>query len=44
MPAGAPDGAVAVFGEALPLAERYAALLAGPGVERGLIGPASSAA
>jgi len=39
MPAAAPPGAAAVFGEALPLAERYAALLTGPGVERGLIGP-----
>ncbi|WP_030163265.1 16S rRNA (guanine(527)-N(7))-methyltransferase RsmG [Spirillospora albida] len=28
-----------VFGEALPVAERYAAFLAGAGVERGLIGP-----
>lgn len=28
-----------VFSDALPLAEAYAALLAGPGVERGLIGP-----
>src|SRR3978361_90318 len=28
-----------VFGERYPLAERYAALLAGSGVERGLIGP-----
>jgi len=28
-----------VFGDALPAAERYAALLAGAGVERGLIGP-----
>jgi 16S rRNA (guanine527-N7)-methyltransferase len=28
-----------VFGPALGLAERYAELLAGPGVERGLIGP-----
>ena len=32
----------AVFGPALPQAERYAALLAGPGVERGLIGPAEA--
>jgi 16S rRNA (guanine527-N7)-methyltransferase len=31
-----------VFGSALPTAERYAALLAGPGVERGLIGPAEA--
>jgi 16S rRNA (guanine527-N7)-methyltransferase len=28
-----------VFGDALPATERYAALLAGAGVERGLIGP-----
>jgi 16S rRNA (guanine527-N7)-methyltransferase len=42
LPAGVPDGAGAVFGEALPLAERYAGLLAGPGVERGLIGPAET--
>ena len=31
--------AAAVFGPALPLAERYACLLAGPGIVRGLIGP-----
>lgn len=31
--------AAAVFGPAAPAAERYAELLAGPGVERGLIGP-----
>jgi 16S rRNA (guanine527-N7)-methyltransferase len=35
----APPPAVEVFGDALPLAERYTAFLAGPGVERGLIGP-----
>jgi 16S rRNA (guanine527-N7)-methyltransferase len=35
----APPPALEVFGDALPLAERYAAFLAGPGVERGLIGP-----
>jgi len=34
-----PAAAEAVFGAALPLAVRYADLLAGPGVERGLIGP-----
>ena len=34
-----PAYAAAVFGPALPAMERYAALLAGPGVERGLIGP-----
>jgi 16S rRNA (guanine527-N7)-methyltransferase len=28
-----------VFGDLLPLAERYAGWLAGPGVERGLLGP-----
>jgi 16S rRNA (guanine527-N7)-methyltransferase len=31
-----------VFGTALPQATRYAGLLAGPGVERGLIGPAET--
>ncbi|HKR52484.1 MAG TPA: 16S rRNA (guanine(527)-N(7))-methyltransferase RsmG, partial [Pseudonocardiaceae bacterium] len=31
--------AQSVFGDRYPLAERYAALLAGPGVGRGLIGP-----
>lgn len=35
----APPAAAAVFGDRLPLAERYATLLAGVGVERGLIGP-----
>src|SRR3954452_13076806 len=35
----APASAVAVFGDRLPLAERYVALLAGAGVERGLLGP-----
>ena len=35
----APPGAQGVFSDALPLAERFAALLAGPGVVRGLIGP-----
>jgi 16S rRNA (guanine527-N7)-methyltransferase len=35
----APPEARAVFGPALGLAERYAGLLAGPGVQRGLIGP-----
>lgn len=34
-----PPEAAEVFGDRLPIAERYAALLAGPGVERGLIGP-----
>jgi len=35
----APPEAVKRFGAATPLAERYAGWLAGPGVERGLIGP-----
>lgn len=35
----APPSAAAVFGERLELAERYAAVLAGAGIERGLIGP-----
>jgi len=34
-----PPEAAEVFGDRLPIARRYAALLAGPGVERGLIGP-----
>lgn len=34
-----PPEAAEVFGDRLPVARRYAALLAGPGVERGLIGP-----
>ena len=34
-----PASAEAVFGPALPVLERYAALLAGPGVQRGLLGP-----
>jgi len=34
-----PEAAEVVFAGRLPLAVRYAALLAGPGVERGLIGP-----
>jgi 16S rRNA (guanine527-N7)-methyltransferase len=34
-----PPEAACVFGERLPLATRYAAHLAGTGVERGLIGP-----
>lgn len=40
--AGAPSAPVVardVFGDLLPMAEEYARLLAGPGVERGLIGP-----
>ena len=35
----APPVAATVFGDALPAAERYAALLASEGVTRGLIGP-----
>jgi 16S rRNA (guanine527-N7)-methyltransferase len=35
----APDVASAVFGAALPVVQAYAALLAGAGVERGLLGP-----
>ncbi|MGJ7439494.1 16S rRNA (guanine(527)-N(7))-methyltransferase RsmG [Aquipuribacter sp. MA13-6] len=35
----APAAAAEVFGERLPLAERYVSLLAGSGTERGLIGP-----
>lgn len=35
----APPAAAAVFGAALPQVEAYATLLAGPGVERGLLGP-----
>lgn len=34
-----PAAAARVFGDRLPLVERYVALLAGPGVERGLLGP-----
>ena len=37
--AAAPPAAAAVFGAALPQVEAYAALLAGAGVERGLLGP-----
>ena len=36
---GMPQAARKVFGDAAAKAERYAELLAGPGVERGLIGP-----
>ncbi|KKC00845.1 16S rRNA (guanine(527)-N(7))-methyltransferase RsmG [Mycobacterium nebraskense] len=35
----APDAASAIFGPRFELARRYAELLAGPGVERGLLGP-----
>jgi 16S rRNA (guanine527-N7)-methyltransferase len=34
-----PKAAARLFGPALPVVRRYAELLAGPGVERGLIGP-----
>jgi 16S rRNA (guanine527-N7)-methyltransferase len=37
-----PPQAAALFGDRLPEAERYAALLADTGVERGLIGPAEA--
>jgi 16S rRNA (guanine527-N7)-methyltransferase len=37
--AAAPPAAATVFGAALPQVEAYAALLAGAGVERGLLGP-----
>lgn len=35
----APPGAATVFGDRLALAQRYVGLLAGPGVERGAVGP-----
>src|ERR1700684_1422072 len=38
-----PAEAEAVFGSVLGVAQRYAELLAGPGVERGLIGPRETA-
>lgn len=38
----APDIARQIFGSALPVAVAYADFLAGPGVERGLIGPAET--
>lgn len=34
-----PSTAAAVFGDRLPAAERYVALLAGPGLEQGVVGP-----
>lgn len=37
--AAAPPGVAAIFGDRAELAQRYRALLAGPGLERGLIGP-----
>jgi 16S rRNA (guanine527-N7)-methyltransferase len=36
------DAAAAMFGDALPQAEKYAALLTGAGVERGVVGPAEA--
>jgi 16S rRNA (guanine527-N7)-methyltransferase len=36
------QAAAGIFGDALPQAEKYAELLAGVGVERGLIGPAEA--
>ncbi len=42
MPAPPPEAAE-IFGAALPLAVQYAGLLIGPGVERGLVGPAEAA-
>ena len=41
-PAVAPPGAATILGDALPVAESYARLLTGPGVVRGLIGPAEA--
>jgi 16S rRNA (guanine527-N7)-methyltransferase len=41
-PSDVPAGAEALFGAALPRAIRYAELLVGPGVERGIVGPAES--
>ncbi|OBH77064.1 16S rRNA (guanine(527)-N(7))-methyltransferase [Mycobacterium scrofulaceum] len=38
-PGAAPEAAETIFGPRLDLARRYAQLLAGPGVERGLLGP-----
>lgn len=38
-PPPAPPQAVRIFGERMALAERYVALLAGSGVERGVVGP-----
>jgi 16S rRNA (guanine527-N7)-methyltransferase len=41
--AAAAAEAAAIFGAALPLAERYATLLTGSGIERGVVGPAEAA-
>ncbi|OJZ64772.1 16S rRNA (guanine(527)-N(7))-methyltransferase RsmG [Mycobacterium paraffinicum] len=38
-PGVAPEAAKTIFGPRLDLAQRYAELLGGPGVERGLLGP-----
>lgn len=38
-PGPTPEAARRAFGDRVGLAERYCALLAGPGIERGLIGP-----
>ncbi|OBH89964.1 16S rRNA (guanine(527)-N(7))-methyltransferase RsmG [Mycobacterium sp. E2989] len=38
-PGAAPEAAAAIFGPRIDLARRYAEMLAGPGVERGLLGP-----
>lgn len=38
-----PAEAAEIFGRALPAAVQYAGLLTGPGVERGLVGPAEAA-
>lgn len=40
---GAPSAAATVFGPRLPLAERYARLLTGTGIPRGLLGPREAA-
>jgi 16S rRNA (guanine527-N7)-methyltransferase len=38
-PPVAPESAIAVFGDRLPLAEQFVAILAGTGISHGLIGP-----
>jgi 16S rRNA (guanine527-N7)-methyltransferase len=43
VPEVTPPGLAELFGDALPAAARYADLLIGPGVERGLVGPAEAA-
>src|ERR1022692_687503 len=42
-PPAQPPAAVEIFGTAIGQAERYAGLLAGPGVERGMLGPGEAA-